>query len=151
MIKTLNKKEMDKRLEQTYGIKLPRGQVIQWSKEKLRVFTGDVSEKELNFLSSIVRVELVGLYLAFQKENELRLSFDSLFLAKDATKNIFELTEEQFKQWISGQEIELDTSNLKNIDNEYILIRYKQDIVGCGKLAQGKILNFIPKERRLRY
>ena len=100
MIKALNKKEIDKNLEKIYGIKLPRGQIIQQSKERMRIFTGDVSEKELNFLSSIVNVEVIGLYFAFQKENDFRLSFYFLFLAQNATKNILELDEQQFKEWI---------------------------------------------------
>lgn len=153
MIKAINKKEMDKKLEEIYGVKLPRGQVIQWSKEKLRIFTGDVSERELNFLASIVNVEIIGLYFAFQKDNELRFSFDSLFLAKDAKKNILEINGEQFKQWISGQEIEINEeqkAGLKDSQTQYILLKYKDDVIGCGKYTQTKVLNFIPKERRLR-
>jgi NOL1/NOP2/fmu family ribosome biogenesis protein len=154
MIKTLDKKQIEKDLEKLYGIKLPRGQVLQQSKEKLRIFTGDVSEKELNFLSSIVKVEVIGLYLAFQKENEFRLSFDALFLGQNATKNVIELDEEQFKAWIAGIEIDLNEKQQKEKDritNPFVLLKYQDNIVGCGKLAlaDNRILNFVPKERRL--
>lgn len=149
MIKTLDKKEIDRRLEKRYGIKLPRGQIIQQSKEKLRIFTGDVSEKELNFLSSIVNVEVTGLYFAFQKENEFRLSFDSLFLADKATKNVIELDDKQFKEWISGQIIDIDEKQKAGLDEDYIFLKYQGNIVGCGKVADNRVLNFVPKERRL--
>ncbi|MCX6741860.1 MAG: hypothetical protein NTX24_01630 [Candidatus Pacearchaeota archaeon] len=163
MIKALDKKEIDKKLEKIYGMKLPRGQIIQQSKEKLRIFTGDVSEKELNFLSSIVNVEVIGLYFAFQKEKEFRLSFDALFLADEATKNILELDDKQFKEWIAGGEIDIDTNNIKHgeddsedsdqsakkSDNEYIFLKYHDNVVGCGKVTENRVLNFVPKERRL--
>jgi NOL1/NOP2/fmu family ribosome biogenesis protein len=151
MIKTLDKKQIEKNLEKMYGIKLPRGQIIQQSKEKLRIFTGDVSEKELNFLSSIVNVEVIGLYFAFQKEKDFRLSFDALFLAQDATKNILELNEEQFKEWISGQIIEINEKQKSSLNEDYVFLKYQDNIVGCGKLAQNRILNFVPKERRIKY
>ena len=151
MIKALDKKEIDKKLEKIYGIKLPRGQIIQQSKEKLRIFTGDVSEKELNFLSSIVNVEVIGLYFAFQKENDFRISFESLFLAQDVKKNVIELNESQFKEWISGQIIEISEKQKTGLglNEDYVFLKYQENIVGCGKIAENRVLNFVPKERRL--
>ena len=32
----------------------------------------------------------------------------------------------------------------------YVIIRHEGDYLGCGKYVDGKILNHVPKERRLR-
>ncbi len=156
-LEILSKKDKDKLsnfLEQAYGLGLPRCQIIQSSKERLRIFTGDLSERELMILANTIRIETIGTYLAFikkednEKDSEFRLSFDSSFIFKDATKNILDLDEEQMKLWISGQDLVAE-----KISSTYpfMLLRYKEEIIGCGKLTQNKILNFVPKERRIRH
>jgi NOL1/NOP2/fmu family ribosome biogenesis protein len=182
--KLLNKKDFDLKIKESYGVQLPRAQFFQFSKEKIRIFTGNLSERELRFLGNILRIEAVGLYFAFTKDDELRISFDSSFLMKDATKNVIELDEEQARQWMAGEEIKIEeeqeriinyidkqeVDNIKEgayntdqdvdkkkgginnyIKSRYILLRYNQDILGCGKVAENKILNFVPKERRFKY
>ena len=45
---------------------------------------------------------------------------------------------------------------MKGIDISYngksgfVLIKYENDFIGCGKITKDKILNFVPKERRLK-
>ncbi len=154
------KEEIDDFLNETYGINLPRCQIIQSSRERLRIFSGDLSERELMILINTIRVETTGLYLAFvkktDKENEknqdFRLSFDSSVILKNATKNIIDLDEEQMKIWISGQDMDINEKIAKDpkLTYPFILLKYKNEIIGCGKLAQDKILNFVPKERRIK-
>jgi NOL1/NOP2/fmu family ribosome biogenesis protein len=157
------KEKIDDFLSETYGTKIPRSQFIQPSRERLRIFSGDLSERELMILMNTIRIETIGLYFAFvkktDKENEknqdFRLSFDSSFIFKEAKKNVLDLNEEQMRTWISGQDV--DTSGMKDIIQEmnssypFILLRYKGEIIGCGKLTQDKILNFVPKERRIKH
>ena len=42
-----------------------------------------------------------------------------------------------------------------DIDKEFnvhgfIILKYKKDFIGCGRYKEGKIFNYVPKERRLR-
>ena len=57
------------------------------------------------------------------------------------------------KNGSSGGEIELNEKQNRKEDFTYpfILLKYQGNIVGCGKLADLRVLNFVPKERRLFY
>ena len=44
---------------------------------------------------------------------------------------------------MKGQDLQLST-DLKG----FVIIKNKDNFLGCGKVAENKILNFIPKERR---
>ena len=46
---------------------------------------------------------------------------------------------------MKGNELNIK-SNLKG----FVVIRYKDDFLGCGKASAEKITNFVPKERRLK-
>lgn len=177
MLEILSKKkkeEIQEELEKNYQVSLPSFQLVRQAKDRLRIFTGNLSEREINFLASLVRIETVGLYFAFVKnqrmvfdrarnssefrhfkEQEFRVGFDSCFLFKEAKKNVFELNEEQARKWLAGEDLNLDLENIdkNNFTSNFVFLRYKEDVVGCGKFvpSQNKILNFVPKERRIKY
>ena len=142
------KQEIQDFLEQTYEIELPKCQFIQQSKDRIRIFTGNLSEKELGILNNAINLETIGAYFSFSKEKDFRISFDSCFLFKEAKKNVLVLDEEQKQKWLAGEEIPIE--NTKEFTYPFVLLKYKQDIIGCGKLAQGRVLNFVPKERRIK-
>ena len=76
----------------------------------------------------------------------LRLSIEgSQILGKQATKNILEVTDEQAAQWFSGQDIQTE-SGLKG----FVLVKHKQDFLGCGNLANRVLHNYLGKERRIK-
>ncbi len=169
---TLNKKQKERFsnfFKEKYGLEL-KGQIVKQSTEKLRIFTGNLLEHELAVFVGTVRVETIGIYLVTldnrdkgEKEETIRFSFDAGFLAKDATKNVLELNDKQAKQWFKGEDITIDSEQqspdtkedlkLNNVDYPFVLLKYKDEIVGCGKLTQDKdkIINFVPKERRIKY
>jgi len=171
IFKKKEKEQFNQFIEEKYGFEL-KGQIIKQSQDKLRIFTGNLSEHELSVLTGTVRVETAGLYLATwdttneeKKEESIRLSFDASFLAKNATKNTIDLNDEQVKTWFQGNDIIIDLDeSLKTNDksiphtsqslapNTFILLKYKDEMVGCGKLTseKDKILNFVPKERRIK-
>lgn len=143
---TLNKKEkseFEDNLKENYGIVLPRCQLIKAGNEKIRLFTGDFSEHELNILAGLTRVETVGTYFAQTDVDNIRLGFDSCSLFK-SSKNIIELDEEQAKKWFQGYTLEINTE-----EQSYVLLKFNGIIIGCGKATGKNILNFVPKERRI--
>jgi NOL1/NOP2/fmu family ribosome biogenesis protein len=145
-IKTLGKKEkkqFEKKLKDRFGIKIPSAQFIRGGKDKLRLFTGDFSEHELNILNGIVRIETIGMrYGSFDKNKDFRIGFDAsnLFTPK---RNIITLDKKQLKTWFQGQDLDIKVKK-----QGYVVLRFENIIVGCGKATQNKILNFVPKERR---
>ena len=160
-IETYDKREMEKFngfLNEKYGFEL-KGQIIKQGNEKIRIFTGNLSEHELNVISGTVRVETAGLYLATKDERngEIRFSFDASYLGKDAKKNVIELDDIQVRQWFQGNDIDVNNIDTNSDDGNFsypfVFLRYKDEMVGCGKITEDKtkILNFVPKERRIKY
>ncbi len=113
-----------------------------------------------------LRINSIGMYFAHLKNNELRLSIEgSQLVGPIAKKNIIEINKEELNQWIQG--IDLDAhhpnpptthpslpnktnQNNKLTNNTFIIIKHNKDYIGCGKLKQNKILNFVPKTRRIK-
>jgi len=142
MLNKKEKKEFENELKETYGILLPRCQLIKAGKEKIRLFTGDFSEHELNILVRTVNIETIGIYFAKRENDGIRLNFDSCNIFK-AEKNIIDIDRKEAEKWLSGDNIE----NRKN-SKGYVLLKFGNLIVGCGKAIKQTIINFVPKERR---
>ena len=142
-VKSSDKKKILEKLEQDFGIEKLNFLLIKSGKDKIRGFTGSLSKDEILALSRNANIEVIGLYL-FKEENGMRLSFDAPFLLK-AKKNIVEISGEQAENWLKGMNIEIE------IDKEgFVVLKNKQDFLGCGKASQGRIANFVPKERRIK-
>ena len=92
-----------------------------------------------------IRFNNVGLYFARILNTEIRLSIEgSQIIGKYATKNIISLNNDEIKRWVGG--FDVDTIEMLN---GFALIKYKDDFFGSGKVKDGRIINFIPKERRI--
>ena len=139
------KKKLVNELEERFGIaKLPY-LLIESGKSRIRGFSGSLSREELVRLSTLVRVEIVGLYLFRKEPFGLRLSVDALHLLKEQiTSGIIELNDIEFNVWIRGGN--LDYTGEKGV----FVIKYKDDFFGCGYATGSKLLNYIPRERQIR-
>ena len=144
-VKSSEKKDMLKELNEQFGISELPYLLIESGKEKIRAFSGSLSKEEIVKMGSLANVEGVGVYLLKKEETGLRLSFEALMLLrKQITKNILDIDESQLQLWIRGRDLEL------NIPAGVYAIRHGNDFFGCGK-SNGQILfNYVPKERRLR-
>ena len=87
------------------------------------------------------------MYFARKIDGKIRLSIEGSQII-NPRKNVIELKENQVKLWVMGNDIELDE---KMENGEFYILKYKNNILGSGKYSDGKILNFVPKERRLKY
>jgi len=141
-------KEILSKLNEQFGIQKILGRLIKIGKERIFLFNGDFSDEQIKNLEKIVFIEKIGIYVGaiFLPTGEIRLSIEGTQIFKDQiTKNIFEINEEKFGNWMQGEELDIQTG-LKGI----IVIKYKNNFLGCGKASENKIGNFIPKSRRLR-
>ncbi|MEK6875554.1 MAG: hypothetical protein AABX30_02630 [Nanoarchaeota archaeon] len=161
------KQEVIKNLNQQFGVKEIQGNLIKTGKEKIFLYTGTLSEKELLEISNRIHLEGIGLYIAKEQEENIRLTIEGAILLKDQIiKNIFEINREQLKEWMRGSEILLDeddnsimkggeSGRVGGMINQqkpkgFVVMSYKGDFLGCGKASEKKITNFIPKGRRLK-
>jgi len=133
-----------------YGITSVPHLLLRFGKEKIRGYTGDLSSAEIIKLDKNTRIELMGLYLFTEHRDEIRLSLDALHIFQDQiTKNIIELTDEQADQWFHGIDIDV-TPELKKLSRGFKVLKHKDYLIGCGKLTEDRIVNYMPKERRIK-
>lgn len=115
--------------------------VFKNNKNKIYILNKDVSKIDVEEL----RINSLGLYLGVEYDNSVRLSIEgSQIIGKTAKKNVLELENETAARWVSGEDIEIDTK-LKG----FVIIKNRDDFLGCGKIAGNKLLNYVPKTRRV--
>jgi NOL1/NOP2/fmu family ribosome biogenesis protein len=137
------KKQVLADLENQFGIQKIPGMLIESGREKIRLFTGSLTREELVELDKAVRIELIGLY-AIKKEDTYRLSIDGSYLFDEqVTKNIVNLTEDEMKQWMRGNDLP------KEAPKGVVVIRFGKFFLGCGKSNGTLIYNYVPKNRRI--
>jgi len=96
-----------------------------------------------------LRISTVGLYFATWNAKGFRLSIEgSQLIGPSAKKNVVELDDEQKGHWLLGQELELAEKQLVETKG-YVIIKHKKDFMGSGKITGKKLLNFVPKTRRI--
>ena len=101
----------------------------------------EISKIELSKL----RINTIGMYFCEVNPIGIRLSIEgSQLIGPKATKNITELDEKQGKQWIKGEDLEIEGDY-----SGFVLIKSNNDYIGTGKYKDGKIFNYVGKERRI--
>lgn len=104
-----------------------------------------------------LNINSLGIYFGELRHEQLRLSIEgSQMLGPKAKKNVIALDDGQLLQWLRGDDIPLtDMMTVKRSDNDgsdanaYLIIKHNNDFFGCGRIKEGKLLNFVPKSRRM--
>ncbi len=140
------RKKLIEQLNEQFGITEIPKMIFLTGKERVRGFTGDLDINELYLLDRITNLEFLGIYLFRPDENRsVRLGFDaSIIFGKQISKNIIELNEEQFNLWIRGNNLDL------KIHKGMYVVCFGNDFLGCGVSDGERLINFVPKERRIR-
>lgn len=141
-----------------YGIENLKGYLLTESgKEKVRAYSGSLTPEKIRELNEAVGIDIVGLYLLHKYPSNIRLSFDAIHAIKSQiTKNVLELTQEQADEFMKGRDIllskeEFEALKQKNEKTGFKVLKCGDDFIGTGKLTEeGRIVNYMPKERRLR-
>ncbi len=149
--KVLNDKEKEKivkKLNEQFGITEVHGKIVMRGKERLFLYSGNLDDKEMEKLESLVFIERAGIYFAkIEEPNEdIRLSIEGTqILGNQIKKNIFEIPENLVDDWMKGHELNVQ-SGMKG----FVVMKFKDEFLGTGKASENKIGNFIPKNRRLK-
>lgn len=144
--KFLNKKEIKKILtliKQQYDADVNLDYIFLKNQEdKIFIVSKDLAKINLDEL----RINRVGIYIAKLEKQGIRLTIEgSQLIGKEAKKNILEIDESQVKSWLNGNDL---TTNEKL--NSFVIIKHKNDFLGSGYYKEGRILNYTPKERRIK-
>ena len=144
-LKVLNKKQVKHLLQKIYDqwgaeIDLKEYGVLVNHKSKFFITNKEIFDIDLSKL----RINSLGLYIG-ELEHGIRLSIEgSQLIGPYAKKNIIEVDSRQRQDWLKGEDI-----NIKGHYKGFVIIKHCQDYLGSGKFKDDKILNFVPKTRRL--
>lgn len=132
-------------LNEQFGVyEIPRI-LFETGKEKIRGFSGDLTIDELYSLDRLANIEFMGMYLMKYEFSHLRLGFDcALLLKNQLSKNVVVLDDKQTDSWMNGKSLELGLSKGMYVVGNGI------DTFGCGFSDDHILINFVPKERRIR-
>lgn len=144
----LNSKELKrikKILSEQYDIDEKLDYVFYMSQNNdLYLINNDMRETNVEKL----RVNMIGIYVGELKNEEIRLSIEgSQIIGKLAKKNVYEVDSKLARMWMYGLDIPCDIDFGKTL----VIIKNKEnlDFMGSGRYKEGKILNHVPKGRRI--
>ncbi|MCM2326055.1 MAG: tRNA pseudouridine(55) synthase TruB [Candidatus Woesearchaeota archaeon] len=142
LMNSKEKKEILKFLNEQFGCDYEfEHEVFMNSKNKLFLINSDIASIDIKQL----RVNSMGLYFGELRDSEIRLSIEgSMMIGKIAKKNVLELDDESAAKWMHGEDIMVD-SDLYG----FVLIKNDGDFLGCGKISNKKLFNYVQKERRV--
>ena len=139
------KKKILEQLEDQFGINSLPYLFLQFGKDKIRIYSGNLSKDNLNSLDKNTRIENMGLYFARIQPDGIRLTIDGIQLVKDQiTKNIMEINDNQAEDWFKGNDLDIKA------ESAFKILKNNDEFIGCGKSTGDRITNFVPKERRIR-
>jgi len=139
------KKKIIQQLNDQFGITSLPYLFLQFGKEKIRIYSGNLAKEDLNNLDKNTRIENMGLYFARIQPDGIRLTIDGIQLVKDQiTKNIMELNDNQAEEWFKGNDLDIKA------ESSFKILKNNNEFIGCGKSTGDRITNFVPKERRIK-
>ena len=144
-LKILNSREIKEiysLIEKQWGAKLKLDcAFLKNQKNRVFIVNKDISKIDLSKL----RINSIGMYFCEADKIGIRLSIEgSQIVGPKATKNIAEINEEQAKKWFKGEDLEI-----KENYSGFVILKNNDDFLGTGRYKEGKILNYVGKERRI--
>ncbi len=139
------KKQTVKLLQEQYGYTGTIDQVMfrQPKKDKLYLLTTAIDEIDF----SGINIDTMGLYFATIVEGKIRLTIEGTqLIGPKATKNVIEITKEQMQNWLLGEKLEPENTELP-AHGTFVILKHGTDYLGCGKISGRVISNYIPKTR----
>jgi len=142
ILNTREIKEILRYLEKQFGITdKPKNTLL--ISEKGDVYTVDSAIKEIDYEK--LRINTMGIYIGEFRNGEFRPSIEgSQIFGPLASKGILEVDKKLAKMWMYGLDIPCK-EELKG----WIIIKSGEDYMGSGRCKEGKILNHVPKGRRI--
>ncbi len=132
-------------LEKRWNGKVTKG-TSWWISNKDKVIITNKSAGDfIKVYHRILNIQNAGFYIGMFERNNLRLSIEGAqLIGKNATKYTLEISEEECWNWLRGFDLD------KEVEQGFIILTFKGDIVGVGNSKEGRILNTLPKERRIK-
>ena len=142
----LAKKEVKKvleKVEEQWGTTVT-GEYLFFKNNKRKLYI--VSKEFAQIDRDKLRINSIGLYFCeVTEKGDIRLSIEgSQMLGPSATKNVLEVNEKQVKEWLYGEDVAYEGES-----KGFVILKYGDYFVGCGKHKEGYINNHVSKNRRI--
>jgi NOL1/NOP2/fmu family ribosome biogenesis protein len=150
ILKPSEKRQIEEKLFEQFGIEKLNYVLLKTTEseneaEKLRIYSGNFSIEEIEKLNEIIKIESIGSYFARNQGDGIRLTIDGAALFKNQiNKNILEVDDKQAEKWLRGEDLDIKS------DIGFKAIKNQDDFLGSGKSTGERIINTVPKERRMR-
>ena len=140
-----DKKHYFEKLNSQFGVEKLPWMLIETGKEKVRAFSGDMTREDVMKIAAVANIELIGMYLFKEELGGMRFGFDGAMMVSDKiNKNVIEINDEQANDWLQGKNLGI------KLEKGVYAVKHADDFLGCG-MSDGQVLiNFVPKERRMR-
>ncbi len=141
-LNTKEVKKLKKEIEEQWGIIFTTDKAFaQTTRERIQLISRDIEKID----TDKIFLDNVGMYFCDLKNDELRLSIEGTqFIGQYATKNVVELSTEEMRFWLKGNDLEKKTDC-----TGFVIMKHKNDLLGCGKIRGDLIMNFVAKTRRI--
>ncbi len=148
-MKILNKKEIQKienKINKIYNSKINLTDFVVLEKPYKKEFW--LSSKNIFKLDlKKFNINSIGMYFGRIDKN-MKLSVEgSQIVGKTAKKNICEI--ENIWDFIRGFKVN-PTKKIKCDEKQYVIVKYKDKIVGSAKLKNNKLESILPKNRKIK-
>ncbi len=143
-LKVLNSKEVKKiikSIEEQFG-EFELGDYVFFRNSEDKIFL--ISRKFAELDEQKVRINNLGLYFGKEEVDGFRLTIEGAQLVSPK-RNVVGLSLQQTHSWMRGEDIEAGDVDVEG----YVVLKHGEDILGCGKFKEGRVLNSIPKGRRV--
>jgi len=133
-------KKLSESIEKIFGVRLDKKFAYLKSQDgKIFIVGRKIGDVDLVGL----RTNHIGMYMAREENEKLRLSIDATQFLKPK-KNVIDISKSEMEAWLKGENI-YKKSDLTGV----VAVKYEKDFLGCGKIGDNIIHNFVPKERRV--
>jgi NOL1/NOP2/fmu family ribosome biogenesis protein len=145
-LKILNskeKKEIFKKIKEQWGAEFKEDyDFLLTEQEKIYIVNKEIARIDF----SKIKINSIGMYFGKIFKEEIRLSVEGAqMIGKKAKKNIIELNDSEARSYMKGNDID------KKCDcSGFVLLKNNKDFIGTAKYKDGKIMNYMPKERRIK-
>jgi len=145
-IKVLNskeKKEILKKIKEQWDAEFKEDfDFLLTEREKIYVVDKEIAKIDF----SKIKINSIGMYFGKLFKDELRLSIEGAqLIGKKAKRNIIELDDFEARSYMKGNDIEK-----KSDCSGFVLLKNNNDFIGTAKYKDAKIMNYMPKERRIK-
>ncbi|MCD6367790.1 MAG: hypothetical protein J7L45_01755 [Candidatus Aenigmarchaeota archaeon] len=148
-LKSKDVKRIEDIIEKNYGCRIDLGKynVFLTSEDKVWLLSKKVN---LKTFGNMKRIYSFGCYFGkLKRGDKIKLTIEgAILVGKCANKNVVILDEEEANKFVSGGHV-IYSKEISCDLNNFVIVKFDDDVIGTGLFRGEFIENLIPKSRRI--